>query len=226
MSSTDRNRAPVGRKPQRPVLAQLRLFAGSLARRSVRPAHWLIAVATAMLLAADAPAVVVVLVPVAVVHRVRPDTSRASSHTSDVRRLGLPRCTGARVTAPQPTRMPTSRSERSRCVKEQRERGNARRDVRLLGGARRGGGRPDRVGAATSRGRARGPAGARSTCSARPSRRRTPTGPTRNQPPAPAQTGSCRVSRRSRGGGASAPATAGPVTSPANSDSRTGAVQR
>ena len=71
MSSTDGNRAPVGRGPQRPVLAQLGLFAGSLARRSVRPALWLIAVAAAMVVAADAPAVLVVLVPVAVVHRVR-----------------------------------------------------------------------------------------------------------------------------------------------------------
>ena len=71
MSSSDGSRAPVGGGPQRPVLAQLVLFAGSLARRSVRPALWVIAVAAAMVVAANAPAVLVVLVPVAVVYRVR-----------------------------------------------------------------------------------------------------------------------------------------------------------
>ena len=50
-------------------VTQLRVLAGSLARRSVRPAVQLLVVVVAMVVAASAPAALVVLAPAAVAWR-------------------------------------------------------------------------------------------------------------------------------------------------------------
>jgi hypothetical protein len=71
MSSTDGDCNAVEPRRQRQDLVQLKLIAGSLARRPARPAATLVAVVAAMCLAAEAPATLPLIVVLAVVWRRR-----------------------------------------------------------------------------------------------------------------------------------------------------------
>ena len=71
MPPTDGDRSPAVRKAEQPVLGQLRILAGTLARRSARPALTLLVVGVAMVVAANAPATLLVMLPAAVWYRRR-----------------------------------------------------------------------------------------------------------------------------------------------------------
>ena len=71
MSPTDGDRSPAVRNAEQPALAQLRILARTLARRSARPALTLLVVGVAMIVAANAPATLLVMVPAAVWYRRR-----------------------------------------------------------------------------------------------------------------------------------------------------------
>ena len=71
MPPTDGDRSPAVRKAERPALAQLRIFARNLAHRSARPALTLLVVGAAMVVAANAPATLLVMLPAAVWYRRR-----------------------------------------------------------------------------------------------------------------------------------------------------------
>jgi hypothetical protein len=66
MPHTDGDCSAAVRKAEQPVLAQLRIFARTLARRSARPALTLLVVGAAMVVAANAPATLLVMLPAAV----------------------------------------------------------------------------------------------------------------------------------------------------------------
>ena len=71
MPLTDGDRSPAGRKAEQPALAQLRILARTLARRSARPALTLLVVGAAMVVAANAPATLLGMLPAAVWYRRR-----------------------------------------------------------------------------------------------------------------------------------------------------------
>ena len=71
MPPTDGDRSPAVRKAEQPALAQLRILARNLARRSARPALSLLVVGVAMVVAANAPATLLVMLPGAVWYRRR-----------------------------------------------------------------------------------------------------------------------------------------------------------
>ena len=71
MPPTDGDRSAAVRKAEHPALAQLRILARIVARRSAGPALTLLVVGVAMVVAANAPATLLVMLPGAVWYRRR-----------------------------------------------------------------------------------------------------------------------------------------------------------
>ena len=69
--ASDADRSPAVPRAGGAALAQLRILARTLARRSARPALTLLVVGAAMVVAANAPATLLVMLPAAVWYRRR-----------------------------------------------------------------------------------------------------------------------------------------------------------
>jgi hypothetical protein len=69
--AADGDRSPAVPKAGRAALAQLRILAPTLVRRSARPALTLLAVGVAMVVAANAPATLLMMLPAAAWYRRR-----------------------------------------------------------------------------------------------------------------------------------------------------------